>query len=869
MSGSSPRSPHGFAAALSVMLLSALGLSACAPGDAPSSPVSHSASLSAAGNLSPGLSFGNVDVGQSSRASLDVVNSGGAALTVTQASATGAGMSVVGPPLPLTLAPGAGASVTVEFAPASAGAVQGTLTLTSNAVNSPTDFPVDGTGVGAPPPPVAVVQTTTFSVQPSSAGAVIVALPHPTGAGNFLVVGTSFWPLDVSAVADSAGDGFTRGLATSPQHNVAQGGFYSNFYFAPTRGGATSVTVSYSGGATYALIAVAEVSGIAETSALDQDGYHDSATATAAWTSASVSAAAGDYLFAWGATEWSGETFSAPGSGWRLESQRNDPNGAAVVLLDRIASAAGSYAASVTASAAANYGMPVAAFKAGASSSTDGGTTQPPDAGSGSTVTSVAVSCGPSSVQTGQTSTCTATVSGTGSFSSAVTWATSCGTISSSGVLTAPASACTATVTATSIQDSREKGSATVPVTAPSNTVLLTSFGAVGQGGDDTGVFQKCITTTAQSGEACEVPAGSYNISPVSFPAGAHLKCDANVVVSANAGYGQSECMLNVSGSNVTIEGAGGASSPSASACVFQMPKSFAQSVSDGSQYRHCLVISGGADNVNVSGISCNEAGGDGVYVRQATHVTVSNSVFAANFRNGGSLTGQTNHTTFSGNQFINQRNMAHAGIADGFDVEPNSSADFVEDFNFNDNVTSGNQLDGFCNCVYALNATSNPLSVNITGNRSDNNDRYGYFLGAGDPTNAAGAVNLIDSSSDGSGASAVNARFHEANGHSANVTNMTVTNSNRLGADPNYGFSAAVAISGGGGNSSASGNVHYSHTNVSSTNGKMQYYFVFEDGSGHGLVNSGFDLSGALSGRTGSCNGLLNGSCASSVSIP
>jgi hypothetical protein len=45
-----------------------------------------------------------------------------------------------------------------------------------------------------------------------------------------------------------------------------------------------------------------------------------------------------------------------------------------------------------------------------------------------------------------------------------------------------------------------------------------------------------------------------------------------------------------------------------------------------------------------------------------------------------------------------------------------------------------------------------------------------------------------------------------------------------------------------------------------------MQYYFVFEDGSGHGLSNVSFDLTGALSGRTGSCNGLLNGSCSSSV---
>jgi hypothetical protein len=46
-----------------------------------------------------------------------------------------------------------------------------------------------------------------------------------------------------------------------------------------------------------------------------------------------------------------------------------------------------------------------------------------------------------------------ATVKGSGSYSSAVTWSASGGTINSSGLLTAPASASNVTVTATSTQD--------------------------------------------------------------------------------------------------------------------------------------------------------------------------------------------------------------------------------------------------------------------------------------------------------------------------------------------------------------------------------------------------------------------------------
>ena len=82
------------------------------------------------------------------------------------------------------------------------------------------------------------------------------------------------------------------------------------------------------------------------------------------------------------------------------------------------------------------------------------------------TITSVTVSCSPSTVQSGQTSQCSATVMGTGNFASTVTWSASAGQISSSGLLTAPvvSSTTNVTVTATSTQDSTKSGTATVTV---------------------------------------------------------------------------------------------------------------------------------------------------------------------------------------------------------------------------------------------------------------------------------------------------------------------------------------------------------------------------------------------------------------------
>jgi acid phosphatase len=68
------------------------------------------------------------------------------------------------------------------------------------------------------------------------------------------------------------------------------------------------------------------------------------------------------------------------------------------------------------------------------------------------------------------TSQCAATVHGTGSYSSAVTWTTSAGAISAAGLFTAPASAATVTITATSVQNPSQLGKATITVQSPASS---------------------------------------------------------------------------------------------------------------------------------------------------------------------------------------------------------------------------------------------------------------------------------------------------------------------------------------------------------------------------------------------------------------
>ena len=92
------------------------------------------------------MNLGEVAVGSGQSQSATLSNVGGGTVDVSEALVTGAGFSVVGITLPLTLAPGAGTNFNVIFAPSSAGAVSGNIRFTSDAQASTLNLPLSGTG---------------------------------------------------------------------------------------------------------------------------------------------------------------------------------------------------------------------------------------------------------------------------------------------------------------------------------------------------------------------------------------------------------------------------------------------------------------------------------------------------------------------------------------------------------------------------------------------------------------------------------------------------------------------------------------------------------------------------------------------------
>jgi len=763
--------------------------------------------------------------------------------------------SAAGLPSGLSIAP----SGTISGTPTAAGTFAASVTvMDSTNAKASQNFSVTIAPANPPPviitgTPISVIQKATFSLQPSSGGAVTLTLPRATGAGHALIVGVSFWPLDISSVTDSSGDTFTRGIPASIFHNVSQGVMYTNFYYAKTTaGGATTLALNFSGGATYLVAAVSEVAGLDPSAPLDKSAYSESLTSTTPWSSASITTSTGnEYLFAWAADEWNNPSCSNPTSAWSVSQ---NTSGATLCLLDRIVSAAGSYQASVTPSTAFNYAMEIVALKG--TSSTPTGITPTP--------VPVPLTISTATLPGGTTGTAYSATLAAAGGTSPYTWSAS-GlpgglSITAGGTISGTPTAAGTQMASMAVKDSTgTTASALLSLTItssssssslpprPATTFSLLHFGNAGFGGDDTNVFQTALNFTATNGEALEIPAGNYNVSPITFPTNSYVLVDANVTVTANSGYGTNSVMLAIHSSNVTIIGAGATTS------VFHMRKAEYTS----GEWRHCLDIEN-ASNATVSGISCNDSGGDGLYVRSSTNVTVEDSIFNNNRRQGSSITGQVNHIHYLRDHFTNTIGTAPQS---GIDIEPNTPGDFLLDVNIQDCYTDGNAGDGLMVSTWLMNSTSQPIGVTVLRNHSTGNQRYGYVGINSDPSNAPGAILIQDSFSDQSGSAGAAGRFYAANGASLTFQNLTVTNPHVNGPDPSYGDSAAVDVIRGGGGTVPIGNVHFLGINIAVTNGKVDHYFNFQDGSNVGITNVQFVPGTTLSGaRLVPPNGLMQG---------
>lgn len=95
------------------------------------------------------VAFGDVDLNTPSTQTVTLTSSGTAAVTVSGVAATGTGFSVSGVSTPLTLNPGAKATLDVEFDPTTSGSASGTATVTNNGSGGTATVILTGTGQAA------------------------------------------------------------------------------------------------------------------------------------------------------------------------------------------------------------------------------------------------------------------------------------------------------------------------------------------------------------------------------------------------------------------------------------------------------------------------------------------------------------------------------------------------------------------------------------------------------------------------------------------------------------------------------------------------------------------------------------------------
>src|ERR1700735_3040913 len=185
--------------------------------NAPDSPVIVSLAATGVSKSSdltitpPSVSFGNVTIGTESTQSIHLMNSGSSSMTISAVSASGSSISLSGLSFPVTLAAGASASLNAIFKATAAGNASGTLTVTSNAANSPDSIGWSAIGTVASSPKLTLSPssvsfgevptgaTTTQTIRVANSGDSTLTISSVSATGSGISLSGITVPLNIGA----------------------------------------------------------------------------------------------------------------------------------------------------------------------------------------------------------------------------------------------------------------------------------------------------------------------------------------------------------------------------------------------------------------------------------------------------------------------------------------------------------------------------------------------------------------------------------------------------------------------------------------------------------------------------------------------
>jgi hypothetical protein len=244
--------------------------------NAPNSPLtvalSGSGSQAQISAIPSTAGFGNVSTGTSNSQTISLTNNGTASLVVSHAAVSGTGFSVTGLNTPLTIPAGSNTTFNAVFAPGAAGAVTGSISLTSNAPNSPFTIALSGSGLAG-------TQLLTFGTSSLSFGSVNVGSNSDLSSS---LTNTGNSSVTISAV-NVTGAVFTVSGVSSGETLTAGQSIPVTVQFAPTAAGAVSGAVTLLSNATNSAAMSLSGSGAQQSTHTVGLAWTDSATTVAGY----------------------------------------------------------------------------------------------------------------------------------------------------------------------------------------------------------------------------------------------------------------------------------------------------------------------------------------------------------------------------------------------------------------------------------------------------------------------------------------------------------------------------------------------------------------------------------------------------------
>ena len=244
--------------------------------NAPNSPLtvalSGSGSQAQISAIPSTAGFGNVSTGTSNSQTISLTNNGTASLVVSHAAVSGTGFSVTGLNTPLTIPAGSNTTFNAVFAPGAAGAVTGSISLTSNAPNSPFTIALSGSGLAG-------TQLLTFGTSSLSFGSVNVGSNSDLSSS---LTNTGNSSVTISAV-NVTGAVFTVSGVSSGETLTAGQSIPVTVQFAPTAAGAVSGAVTLLSNATNSAAMSLSDSGAQQSTHTVGLAWTDSATTVAGY----------------------------------------------------------------------------------------------------------------------------------------------------------------------------------------------------------------------------------------------------------------------------------------------------------------------------------------------------------------------------------------------------------------------------------------------------------------------------------------------------------------------------------------------------------------------------------------------------------